>query len=392
MTATAPLASDSSIAAAPFWSAQHWSNPFARDATLAAPEWLHALWLIPALLALVAWSAARRRAALQRLADPALLAEIAPAARPGFSLDAIVRSALASLAVAAVVVALARPQSDPEQQTASRRGRDVVFVVDVSRSMLARDLAPSRLERAKLWIRDLLPKLRGDRVGLVAFAGAARVICPLTHDRGFLRLTLEELTPDAVPIGGTMTGDAIRKAVDDAFGLALTDDDTGEPLANDPEPAATTPPLDDLAPFRDIILISDGDDQGSFPEQAAAAAGALGIRIITLGLGSTDQGAVVPAREGGAALDAEGNTVRSTLNPDTLATIAAATPGGAFLNVGTGTIDLEEIYEGLIRSAQQTELGQTTATRYRERFVPFLVLAAALLAIEPIVRPRRTRP
>src|SRR5207248_2088929 len=124
--------------------------------------------------------------------------------------------------------------------------------------MLAQDVAPSRLERTKIWINDLVGSLRGDRVSLVAFAGAAVVKCPLTLDYGYFRMSLEELSPGSVPRGGTLIGDAIRKTMSQVF-------DVGGAAASR---------------HRDIILITDGEDHESFPVQAAEQAGKDGVRII----------------------------------------------------------------------------------------------------------------
>lgn len=323
--------------------------------------WLHALWLAPAAFALFALSIAERRRALRRFASVELLGRLA---------DSVswtrrwAKAALFAGALAALAVALARPLSSPEEVEIEQRGREIVFVVDVSRSMLAQDLAPSRLERAKLWIRDLTETLGGDRIGLVAFAGAARLQCPLTFDRDFFKMTLEELDPGAAPRGGTYIGDAIRKTLADVFG---------------PEPAGAG----GRTVGRDIILITDGEDQDSFPVEAARLAGEAGVRIIAIGLGSSGDGAIVPG------VEFDGQPVRSRLNAEALAEVAGATPGGAFLNVGTGRIDLSRVYRDLVASAEQGVTGTATAYRYQERFWVFLAAALGLLVVESFVGERR---
>jgi Ca-activated chloride channel family protein len=239
--------------------------------------------------------------------------------------------------------------------------------------MLATDLAPSRLERAKLWVRDLAASLKGDRVALVTFAGAARVECPLTLDRAFFRMTLDEASPDDIQLGGTAIGDAIRKAVRDVFELAGTA----------PPPGASA---------RDIILITDGEDHESLPTEAAAAAGKLGVRIIAIGLGDPAAGATVPGDDQ-RPLRRDGQIVRSRMDAQALADIAAATPGGVFLNVGTGTISLDTVYRDLIATSPQVTTGTSTFLRHRELFRWPLLAAVALLALEPLIPlRRRTRP
>ncbi len=341
-------------------------------ARLADPVWLHALWLAPLTL-LLAWHAARaRRRALRRLGDSPLVAQIA--AGPG-PLRRWCRAWCLAAAVALIALALARPQHGTETRDVEHRGRDLVFVLDVSRSMLARDLAPSRLERAKLWINDLVDDLGGDRVGLVAFAGAPSIKCPLTQDRAFFRLALDRLDTQSAPRGGTMIGDAIRKVLDDIYEV---EDENGNPV--------------DTGRFRDIILITDGEDQESFPVKAAQSAGEFGVRIIAIGVGDTGGGTPVPVAPGSDRyIEHDGETVRSRLESKTLREIQRAVPGNVFLEVGTGEIDLAQVYRDLIASAEQTTLGSATVTDYKERYAVFLGLALVLLAFEFLIGDGRPR-
>ncbi|MBW1893829.1 MAG: VWA domain-containing protein, partial [Deltaproteobacteria bacterium] len=175
------------------------------------------------------------------------------------------RVALMMAAIILIVIAAARPAWNMKSETVEQRGRDVVFLLDVSKSMLAEDLAPNRLERAKLAIKDCIEKLEGDRVALVVFAGSAAVKCPLTLDYGFFRMMLDHISIDSVSRGGTMIGDALRKVMTDVF-----DDRTRE--------------------FRDIILITDGEDHESLPVEAAEKAGQKEIRLIAIGLGDENDG------------------------------------------------------------------------------------------------------
>jgi len=327
---------------------------------LAQPAWL--LLLIPALLAPPAiWIhralSARR---LARYAHPDQLERLAGKPRKRSDLA---RALLASLAIACLAGAMASPQSDPVEIDSERTGRDIVFLLDVSRSMLASDVAPTRLDRAKLWIQDLVAELRGDRFALVAFAGSASVRAPLTSDNLFFAQTLEELTPVSVDRGGTNIGDAIRKTME----LVV-------PKREDRDAGAHT----------DIILITDGEDQQSLPVQAAQAAAQRGVRIISIGIGSTT-GATIRTADGSP------NTVSTRLDSKTLTQIAAASPANAYLEVGTGTLDLPKFYRDLIATAEQVSLEQTTMIQYKERFHWFLWPAFALIAAERILIPRRSR-
>ncbi|MEM7754335.1 MAG: VWA domain-containing protein [Planctomycetota bacterium] len=341
------------------------SAPVTDAARLADPVWLHALWAAPAALALIVLAAAARRRTVRRIVGSDMAGELVTGVAPWrrrFKAVCLV------LAIALTAAALARPQWNAREREVERRGRDLVFLIDVSRSMLARDLAPNRLERSKLWVKDLVSSLGGDRVALVAFAGAPAVVCPLTLDRSFFELQLERLGPDSAPRGGTAIGDAIRKSLADVMQI-------------DPEN-----PEADSGRFRDIILITDGEDQESFPVEAARAAGGAGVRIIAFGLGSESGGAPVPLgddSQGFATFD--GRTVVSRLDTATLGAIAQATPGGAFLNVGTGEIDLGSVYRDLIANRDTTGFGSASVLEYDDRFWVFLAAAIGLLAVESFV-------
>ncbi len=320
-------------------------------------DWLALLWLVP-LLGLVVVLAERGRVrALDRLVSGSVREKMVWPFSTRFR--RFVRKAMVVAAVGFVVVGLARPEWNPEEKAVKSTGRDIVFLIDVSRSMLAQDLAPNRLDRTKIWIGDLVASLAGDRVGIVAFAGGSVVACPLTLDYEFFSLALDELSPKTVPRGGTNIGDAIRKVLNDVF-----DDETER--------------------FRDIILITDGEDQQSLPVEAARAGGQMGVRIITIGLGS-EQGQVVVVEDGSGQVKPlvfEGQVVKSQLDRKTLEEIASVSAGGVYLHVATGTIDLERVYADLIRSADQTTIEAGEAVRYDEGFGFFIAAALLLLALE----------
>ncbi len=326
------------------------------------PQWLLGLWGAPALALVMLLLARRAGRAQRRLADERMIDAMLGTRRRW---NAWARALVSSLALACMVVALARPQSDPREVEVESKGRDVVFLVDVSRSMLARDVAPNRLGKAKLWINDLVDQLGSDRVGLVAFAGSSAVLSPLTNDRMFFRLALEELSPESVLVGGTNIGDALRRTMD----LVYPEDSD----------AATQN-------YRDIVLISDGEDQDSLPVAAARQAGARGARIIAIGIGS-DKGAPVPRDKDSDSAP----PVRSRLESGTLRSIAAASPGGVYLEVGTGTIDLAQVYHDLIASADQRTIETSSQTLYTERFMIFLTLAVVLLAADMALIPHGSR-
>ncbi len=319
----------------------------------AEPAWLIGVWLAPLALLIVLLAIVRRRRALARFAERDLLDEIAS---PVGSVRLVTRAVLVCAALGLIAVGLSRPLWDKSERTIRREGRDVVFIVDVSRSMLADDLAPNRLERTKLWIRDVIPTLDGDRVGLVAFAGAAVVKCPLTLDYAYFDLALSELATDSVSLGGTMIGDALRKATGEIF-----DQFEGR--------------------YRDVLLFTDGEDQGSAPIDAARAASERGVRLIAFGLGSDTQGTLVPDpdRRGRFIEDRVGNPVRSRLDRDTLEAMARSTQGGVYVHVGTGNVELDRLYADLVKDAAKSVVREETIVEYDQRFQAFLGLALTML-------------
>ncbi len=322
------------------------------DWQFANAHWLNLLWAAPAIGLILLFFSLRSNKAQKLIADEGMIDTLVG---PRRRWNSYAHAGLTMMATASMIVGIAGPESDPREVEVESRGRDVMFLVDVSRSMLARDVAPNRLEKSKLWIADLVDELGNDRVGLVGFAGSSSVLSPLTTDRLFFKLALEELSPDSVLVGGTNIGDAIRKTMNMVFA-----DSNEEGPGN----------------FRDIVLISDGEDQESLPVEAARAAGAKGVRIIAIGIGS-DKGAPVPWDEDSSMPRSQ--QVESKLESGTLRSIAAASPGGVYLEVGTGTIDLGQVYRDLIASADQRSIETATQVQYTQRFMLFL--AAGLMCI-----------
>ncbi len=328
----------------------------------ASPQWLMALWALPVLGLVMLLISLKAIRAQRRLGDRDLIDSML--GRPRYW-NAWARVIIMVLALAFITLAVARPQSDPKEVQVETKGRDVVFMLDVSRSMLATDVAPDRLDKAKLWINDLVDQLGGDRVGLVAYAGSSTVACPLTNDRLFFKLALEELSPQSVLVGGTNIGDAIRRTIEMVFPKSGDEEQNG---------------------YRDLILISDGEDQESLPIEAAKQAAARGIRIIAIGIGS-DKGTLIKTDQD----NPRSGTVRSRLESTTLRQIAQATPGGVYLEVGTGTIDLAKVYRDLISNADQRTLDTASSFKYTERYPFFLAAGLILVAIDLLVIPTRTR-
>ncbi|MBN2455574.1 MAG: VWA domain-containing protein [Sedimentisphaerales bacterium] len=267
-----------------------------------------------------------------------------------------------------IVIALTEPKWNPQAQRIKRQGRDVCILLDTSRSMLAEDIRPNRLERSKIAIRDLLETLRGDRIAIVTFAGNSTVKCPLTQDYAFVRMALADISTQSSSRGGTMIGDCLRKATEEVF-----DKQSRE--------------------YKDIILITDGEDHDSFPVQAAEKAAADGIRIIAIGLGDEDQGCRIPiAGPNGERtfLKYNGQEVWSKVDGDMLRELVYATDGGKYLSVEPGTtLDLGQIYDDLIASAQKRQLESTTMLKYDDKFQIFVALGLVLIICEVFVSERK---
>lgn len=327
-------------------------------------EMLHLMWAVLPVLGLFWYAGRKRKALLRKLIEASLLDKI------GISVDVSRRRWKIAAVVCAmifIIIGAARPQWNPKPETVKRRGRDVVFILDVSKSMLADDLKPNRLTRAKLAISDCIDVLRGDRVALIVFAGTCVVKCPLTQDYGFFRMMLDRVNTRSVSRGGTMIGDAIRKALDQVFD-------------------------DKIKAYKDIVLITDGEDHDSFPVEAARKAGKQGVRIIAIGLGDENQGRRIPViDENGnrTFLTYKGKEVWTKLDANTLRKMANATPGGRYLNVATGAIDLGGVYLKLIANAEKKALKSETVKRYEEKFQIFLSIAIFLLLWEMIVGDRK---
>ena len=328
-----------------------------------------ALWLLFAvpvvLLPVYIWCFWQKAKALKILASNEMLKKINVAV----SLKKQIFKALLLVAgFIGITIALTEPKWNPQVQRIKRQGRDVCILLDTSRSMLAEDIKPNRLERSKIAIRDLLEILKGDRMAIVTFAGNSTVKCPLTQDYAFVRMVLADISTESSSRGGTMIGDAIRKAAEEVF-----DKQSRE--------------------FKDIILITDGEDHDSFPVRAAEKAAEAGIRIIAIGLGDESQGSRIPITGPNGEktfLKYKGEEVWSKVDGDMLRELVYATDGGKYLSVEPGTtLDLGRIYESLIASAEKRQLESTTMLKYDEKFQIFVALGLALIICEAFINERR---
>ncbi len=322
------------------------------------PTILFSLWLVPVTGVLLFYAHRRRQQTATRFIDPGMARRLIP---PVSTTRISLRTTLLMVAVGLLIVAAARPRFGVVIEPVSARGVDLVVLLDVSRSMLAEDVAPNRMDRAKSDILDLLPKLEGDRVGLIAFAGAPVELVPLTMDQGFFRMALDNVDPDSAPRGGSLIGDAIRRAM---------------------EVMEERHDRDQV-----IILITDGEDHDSFPLEAARQAGERGIRIISIGLGDTGEGARIPRRNEDGTItytQHDGQEVWSKMDESLLEKIAVET-SGAWIPARTRAYDLGQIYEDHLAGLTQGEFRSDHRRRFREQFQIFAFLGLTLLIVERAV-------
>ncbi len=270
------------------------------------------------------------------------------------------KTGLLFVSILLLVFTLMRPQGNPVEKTIKKRGRDLVFVIDVSRSMLAEDLRPNRLGRAKQLVSEVVDVLEGDRVGLLVFAGSTAIKCPLTLDYNYFKNVLNRITINDVSRGGTLIGDAIRTVSDRVF-------------------------YDQDNKYRDIILITDGEDHESFPVEAAEGAAKREIRIHTVGLGDPD-GANIPIRSSGtySLLKHQNQTIKTRLDETTLKKIAEVTHG-VFIPVRTNLVDLADLYRDYIAVAEKRETESKESKIWSELFQFFLGIVIVLLMVETLI-------
>jgi Ca-activated chloride channel family protein len=347
--------------------------------------------LIPVLGLLLYFGYWRKDRRLLLFAEAKLLSQIRGPVSWHIRLGKILLFCLAS---ALLLVALARPCWGIYLEKLPQKERDLVVLLDVSKSMLSEDVRPSRLERAKMDLRDLVASLNGDRVGLVVFAGEAQIRCPLTRDYQSFRQVLDECDPSMLALGGTCLGDAMRKAT---LLLASKEERTAVSEAGWLTRlllwfSGTSEQQEEtygLVRNKAMLLITDGEDHASAPLEAAQLAKTHHIRIFTVGLGDPKEGSQIPLTETSGfrayQTDKEGQVVWSRLNENLLGQIALQSDG-AYLPVRTREAGLLEFYRRHIARLATAAHLQGTQQKSRERFQWFLALALLLLFAECLLR------
>ena len=272
-----------------------------------------------------------------------------------------VRMILFSLAFAFFVIGLARPQIGAKLSEHKSHGAEIVICLDVSNSMLAEDYSPNRLDRAKLAISRLTDKLKDDRVGLIVFAGSSFVQLPVTTDYVSAKMFLGSIDTESVPVQGTAMGDAIFTGI--------------RSFSAQSEKS------------RVIIIISDGENHEDDPVAAAKEAAENGIRVYTVGVGSSE-GQPIPV-DGGLLKDKDGEIVVTKLDEDMLRKVAKA-GNGAYVHAGNDEFGLNPIIDD-IRRMEDEEFGSVVFEEYNEQYMYFFGIALALLVIEMLIGARRPK-
>ena len=312
----------------------------------ARPMLLLGFLALAALAFLVLRRTFSRRERVGRLVPTRLVSALAPGANP---LPLALKSSSAILALACFTFALAQPQCGQRTELAKRKGLDIVVALDVSRSMLARDIHPSRLDRARLELDALLENLRGDRVAVVTFAGDAFLQCPLTHDYAAAKTFLRAADPQSMPQGGTNIGAALA--------LAKQTFENAERGAKE----------------RIVVLLTDGEDLEGNIDEGLAGLREIGARIYAIGIGS-ETGEPIPLvdRDGnvtGYQTDDDGKTVLSRLDSVNLKRIAEAS-GGAYFNDPRG-VAMSGVIDAIAK-LEKSEFESRLTVKYSEAFRGFV--------------------
>ncbi len=329
--------------------------------TFEYPDYLWLLLFAPAMALFFWWSWKTRQRLMMRFMQTRLLSELVAGISPTRQK---IRAGFFIGAVVCLIIALARPQWGYDLDEVRQRGLDIMVAIDTSKSMLAEDIAPNRLARAKLAVLDLMQQAKFDRLGLIAFAGTAFLQCPLTIDDAAFRQSVELLDVNTLPEGGT----AIAQAIDTAVKSFKGEDN-----------------------HRVLVLFSDGEDQNSGALEAARKAADAGVRVFTIGIGSA-AGELLRVQTANGQTDyirdENGNVVKSHLNEQLLQQIATTTDGYYLPLRGADTMDV--LYDRFLAPLPKSDFKEKWVRRPRERYHWPLALAILLLTAE-ILLPERKR-
>lgn len=322
--------------------------------------WL--LLVIPVVVVLYLLTSIWKKRAQRKFAEKSLLNKLTPNKSV---FKPLLKVILFCLALACFVIALVNPKIGSKMETIKREGIDIVFAMDVSKSMLAEDIAPNRMEKSKQLVTQILNNLTSDRVGIIAYAGSAFPQLPITTDYGAAKLFLQALNTNMVSSQGT--------AITDAIELSKSYFDEADKTS------------------RVLIIVSDGEDHGGGIEAVSQEAAEEGIKIITIGVG-TERGGPIPLKEKGIVKsykkDRQGETVITKMDPSTLKEIAKAT-GGEYIN-GTNTDEVVSKVTDLLNNIEKTEFETKQYADYKDQFQWFIGFGILFMVLEVLLLERKT--
>ncbi len=326
-------------------------------------KYLYLLFIVPILVLLFLYNQYWKKRKQREFGDLDMIQKLSPEKsvfKPIFKLVVMI------LALVGLILGMVNPKIGTKMETVKREGIDIVFAMDVSKSMLAEDVVPSRLEKSKQIVSQLINQLGNDRIGIVAYAASAFPVLPITTDYGVAKMFLQSINTDIVSSQGT--------SLDEAIKLAATYFD---------EKSKTS---------KLLIMISDGEDHSEGAESAAEEANKLGMKIITIGVG-TEKGSTIPLRVNGVVesfkRDNNNEVVITKLNKEGLTAIAKATKGG-YIN-GNNTKEVVDYVKNALDNIQKTEFESTQMADFQSQFQWFLGFAFALLFLDVFLLERKTK-
>ena len=326
-------------------------------------DFLYALLLIPVLTILFVWVLYWKKSALKRFGEWEIIQRLVPSISKS---RLILKFIILIIGYAFLVIGIANPQIGSKLIEGERKGIDIIVALDVSNSMLAEDIKPNRLERAKQAISKLIDKLGDDRIGIIVFAGNAYVQLPITTDYSAAKMFLTTINTRIVPTQGTAIGEAIE------MGVKSFDDETHS---------------------RAVIVITDGENHEDDAIEAAKDASDKGIIVYTIGMGLTD-GVPIPeynkyGRQTGYKKDRQGSTIVTKLNESMLQQIASAGKG-AYVRANNTRSGLRTVFEE-INKLEKTEFESKMFSDYEDRFQYFIAISLILLIIELLIFERKSK-
>ncbi len=326
-------------------------------------KYLYLLFIVPVLVLLFLYNQYWKRKKQREFGDLELVKKLSPEKSV---FKPILKLVVILLALVGIILGLVNPKIGTKMETVKREGIDIVFAMDVSKSMLAEDVAPSRLEKSKQIVSQIINQLGNDRIGIVAYAGSAFPVLPITTDYGVAKMFLQSINTDIVSSQGT--------SLDEAIKLSATYFD---------EKSKTS---------KLLIMISDGEDHSEGAESAAEEANKLGMKIITIGVG-TEKGSAIPLRVNGIVQsfkrDNNNEVVITKLNKEGLTAIAKTTKGG-YVD-GNNTKAVLDYVKNALDNIQKTEFESTQMADFQSQFQWFLGFAFALLFLDVFLLERKTK-